>query len=98
MPNQAYEDAYEIFESYILLNGAVPRSLPLGPGNNLYPHPITQQDTIVFSTVFSIIWETMKREKSFAAEYKAKPKAFAMLTALADGNGFWVMDPKAAKP
>jgi hypothetical protein len=108
MSNDAIKDAWNLFDSYLTLNGGVIRCFPIGPGNFMYPHPIAQQDMMVFSTIFTIVWEEIKDYKEakppapssgvFSGEYTGKPDAFAELANLAIPNGFWVMDEFGPKP
>ncbi len=92
------DDARDILDSYLRATSGFVRAIPLPTEGFKYPQDTVQTDCVVFSHIFSCIWQAIGSPQVFPTYYALKPKAFTnlatMVTPGADTGisfaGFWV--------
>lgn len=102
MPNPVVQDASELFNNYMTHTRGVVRSVKnlVGP-NYTYPPYETEQDLMVFATIYTCVWEAIKEDFPRYYNDPAKAPAFKELEHVVEANndfpfkGIWIQDGDA---
>jgi hypothetical protein len=93
MPTPQIDDARQLFDNYIELSRDLNRSVPENDYFR-YPYCVNEQDMMVFASMFTNVWQAIRRD--FAAQYDTKRKVFLELEHLTtpnqhcQHNAFWI--------